>query len=121
MAGFADLILHCGAREVSREELAVLPCPPPTKTWAPVNHARILDTAIGTLREAGYLIEKARFGLSGGDDRFFGTLDLATPLTLDGTVTLAVGIRNSIDKTYVECDVMLIYSGFRSFLWEKPF
>jgi hypothetical protein len=103
----SSLMLHCGAREVSREELAVLPCPPPTKTWAPVNHARVLDTALGTLREAGYSIEKACFGLSGGDDRFFGTLDLSTPLTPDGTVTLAVGIRNSVDKTYVECDVML--------------
>lgn len=96
----SSLMLHCGAREVSREELAVLPCPPPTKTWAPVNHVRVLDTALGTLREAGYSIEKARFGLSGGDDRFFATLDLSTPLTSDGTVTLAVGIRNSVDKTF---------------------
>jgi hypothetical protein len=43
---------------------------------------------------------KSRFGLSAGDGRFFGTLDLATPLTPDGSVTLAVGIRNSIDKTF---------------------
>lgn len=94
------LMLHCGAREVSREELATLPCPPPTKTWAPVGHARVLETALGTLSEAGYSVVKARYGLSRNDGQFFGTLDLATPLTPDGTVTLAVGIRNSIDKTF---------------------
>jgi hypothetical protein len=96
----SNLILHCGAREVTREELAVLPCPPPTKTWAPVGHARVLETAVGTLAEAGYTVVKARYGLARNDGRFFGTLDLATPLTSDGTVTLAVGIRNSIDKTF---------------------
>lgn len=96
----SNLMLHCGAREVSHEELATLPCPPPTKTWAPVGHARVLETALGTLAEAGYTVAKARFGLSRGDGRFFGTLDLATPLTENGTVTLAVGIRNSVDKTF---------------------
>src|ERR1700680_303915 len=96
----SSLMLHCGAREVTRDELAALPCPPSTRTWAPVGHARVLDTVLGTLAEAGYAVVKSRFGLSAGDGRFFGTLDLATPLTPDGTVTLAVGIRNSIDKKF---------------------
>jgi hypothetical protein len=96
----SNLMLHCGAREVPREELTRLPCPPPTKTWAPVGHARVLDTALVTLAEAGHTVVKARYGLSKGDGRFFGTLDLATPLTPDGSVTLAVGIRNSIDKSF---------------------
>lgn len=95
-----NLMLHCGAREVSREELATLPCPPPTKTWAPVGHLRVLDTAVATLGDAGYAIEKMRLGVSRDDGRFFGTLDLSTQLTIDGTVTLAVGIRNSVDKTF---------------------
>jgi hypothetical protein len=93
-------MLHCGAREVNREELAILPCPPPTKTWAPVGHSRVLETALGTLAEAGYSVVKARYGLTRDDGRFFATLDLATPLTPDGSVTLAVGIRNSVDKSY---------------------
>lgn len=93
-------MLHCGGREVSRDELTMLPCPPPTKTWAPVGHGRVLETALATLGEAGYSVEKMRFGLTRDDGRFFGTLDLATQLSTDGTVTLAVGIRNSIDKTF---------------------
>jgi hypothetical protein len=102
----SNLVLHCGGREVTRDELAMLRCPPPTKTWAPVGHVRVLETALATLGEAGYSIEKMRLGVAGDDGRFFGTLDLTTPLTGDGTVTLAVGIRNSIDKTYPQLIVM---------------
>lgn len=96
----SNLMLHRGGRQVTRNELAVLPCPPPTRTWAPVNHARVLDSALATLNEAGYTIAKSSFGLSADDARFFGTLDLSTSLASDGTVTLAVGIRNSVDKSF---------------------
>jgi hypothetical protein len=96
----SNLSLHCGAREVTRDELAALPCPPPTKTWAPVGHGRVLTTALATLGEAGFAIEKMRLGVSNDAGRFFGTLDLSTPLTPDGTVTLAVGVRNSVNKTF---------------------
>jgi hypothetical protein len=96
----SSLSLHCGAREVTRDELTALPCPPPTKTWAPVGHSRVLTTALATLGEAGFAIQKMRLGVSGDNGRFFGTLDLATPLTPDGGVTLSVGVRNSIDKTF---------------------
>lgn len=96
----SSLMLHCGAREVNRSELATLTCPPPTKTWAPVGHGRVLETALATLKEAGFAIQKMRLGVSGDSGRFFGTLDLSTELTPDGTVTLAVGVRNSVDKTF---------------------
>lgn len=102
----SNLMLHCGAREVSRDELSVLPCPPPTKTWAPVRHAGVLNASLATLAEAGYTVDKARYGLSRDDGRFFATLDLSTALAPDGTVTLAVGIRNSIDKSYPQFAVM---------------
>jgi hypothetical protein len=102
----SNLTLHCGAREVTRDELAALSCPPPTKTWAPVGHDRVLTTALATLGEAGFSVEKLRLGVSRDDGRFFGTLDLATPLTPDGSVSLAVGIRNSVDKTYAQLIVM---------------
>ena len=44
----STLILHRGAREVTREEFESLPVPPATKTWAPVSHSRVLDTAVAT-------------------------------------------------------------------------
>ena len=102
----SNLILHRGAREVSREELALVPMPAQTKTWAPVGHQRVLDTALATIQEAGFQLERMRLGLSADGGRFFGTLDLATQLSPDGIVTLAVGVRNSIDKTYPQMIVM---------------
>lgn len=34
------LIAHCGTRKISRDELAIIPAPPPTRTHQPVAHAR---------------------------------------------------------------------------------
>jgi hypothetical protein len=94
----SNLILHCGAREVSREELGKVPTPGPTATWFPVPHAAVIGTVEQSLASAGFEVRRARFGLSRNDARMFGTLDLATPLVPE--VTLAVGVRNSLDKSF---------------------
>ena len=67
----STLILHRGAREVTREEFESLPVPPATKTWAPVSHSRVLDTAVATLREAGFTCVSTRLALSANGHRFF--------------------------------------------------
>lgn len=92
------LILHKGAREVERPELELVDAPPPTDTWFPLRHSQVLSTVERTLGDAGFGITKSRFALSPDNARFFGTLDLTTPIT-DG-VSLTVGVRNSIDKTF---------------------
>jgi len=94
----STLMNHRGAREVQRDELAVINAPPPTDTWYPIAHRAILDSVWTTLEGAGFQIRQSRLSLSNGDARFFGTLDLATPVS-DG-VSLAVGIRNSTDKSF---------------------
>ena len=96
----ATLMLHQGGTEVNREKLNELVLPPPTRTWKPISHATVLDTALQTLQEAGYTVAKARLGVSREGQRFFGTLDLTTPLTPDGSVALAVGLRNSVDQSF---------------------
>lgn len=93
----ANLVLHCGAREVTREELAKVPCPEPEGRWKPVPHYQVLDYATNSLREAGYEIDNLRLGLTRDDQRFFGVLTLRSPL-VTGTA-LAVGLRSSTDKS----------------------
>lgn len=93
----SSLVLHCGAREVSIHDLPAV-APPPTRTWHPVPHRRFLDTCLGTLDAAGYQIAKMSLGLTPDGHRLFGVLDLTTTLT-EG-VALAVGIRNSTNKTF---------------------
>jgi hypothetical protein len=92
------LILHCGAREVEREALRAVPTPDPTDRWFPIGHDAVITTVEHSLTAVGITINKARYGLSRGDMRMFATLDLAIDL-IPG-VTLAAGIRNSLDKSF---------------------
>lgn len=93
----STLITHCGAREVTREALDKVEAPPATETWFPVKHATVIDTVSQALTAAGFQIRAAKYALSRSDARLFSTVDLATSLA--GGVTLAVGIRNSTDKS----------------------
>lgn len=94
----SHLILHRGATPVTPEELATYQAPPPQGRWFPLSHGRVLSVVSETLGEAGYEIEKQQLGVLRDGSRFFGTLDLRSPIA-DG-VALAVGIRNSVDKSF---------------------
>lgn len=94
----SKLCLHRGAREVQREALALVPVPPPSRRWVPVGHAQVVDTVERSLADCGLRVERQRYGLSRDDARLFGTLDLAVEVAPD--VTLAVGVRNSIDQSF---------------------
>jgi hypothetical protein len=94
----SNLCLHKGARLVEPEELRVCPAPPPEGRWYPVAHYRVLDTVTETLQDAGYRVQSQQLALSRENARFFGTLNLATPVA--SGVSLAVGIRNSVDKSF---------------------
>src|SRR5262249_52894839 len=94
----SSLVLHCGARRVEEEELVQFPAPPPEGRWFPIAHHDVLRKVKETLTDAGYEVAKQSLGLSRNNHRFFGTLDLKAGL-LHG-VTLAVGVRNSTDKSF---------------------
>src|SRR5439155_6657286 len=81
-----------------RDELANFQPPAATATWFPVSHRAVLDNTVTRLGEAGYRIRTMDLGVSPDGRRFFGTLDLET--TLVNGVSLAVGVRNSTDKTF---------------------
>ncbi len=93
----SQLIAHAGARVVSLEELESVEAPPSTDTWFPIRHSQVLHSAIETLGEAGFVVHRNELALSRGNSRFFGVLDLVAPIA--NGVNLAVGIRNSVDKS----------------------
>jgi hypothetical protein len=64
----------------------------------PIRHATVLDTVGDAMERAGFPIRSMRMGLSRGDHRLFATIDTATNLN-GGTVTLAVAVVNSTDKS----------------------
>lgn len=92
------LNLHSGGHEVSRSDLALIEAPPPTDTWFPNKHSDVLDAAWTTLEAAGFGVTNHRLSVSHEGKRFFATLDLTASI-VDG-IGLAVGIRNSTDKTF---------------------
>ncbi len=93
-----SLILHCGAQELSQGDLRLIEAPESTATWFPVKHSTVLDAVDGTLDRAGFVITKSRLSVSKEGLRFFGVLDLQSHI--GGTETLAIGIRNSNDKSF---------------------
>jgi len=94
----SNLVLHCGAKQVNRAELACVQPPEPTKTWVPLSHISVLSTVTDRLESAGFSIKKEALGLSREGHRFFGTLDLRNELSPG--VSLSVGVRNSTDKSF---------------------
>jgi hypothetical protein len=94
----SSLVLHRGARPVAADELAQFKPPAPEGRWFPVGHGRVLETVTRTLADAGYVVRRQQLGLTRDAARFFGTLDLETPVVPG--VSLAVGVRNSVDKSF---------------------
>jgi hypothetical protein len=96
----SDLMLHAGGRLVTLDELRAVPTPAAEGRWHPVSHAAVLETVTTTLTGAGYAVKSQSLAIARDGKRFFGTLDLTTPLTPDQAVALAVGVRNSTDKSF---------------------
>lgn len=96
----STLVAHKGARIVDASELDQFPVPPATSTWYPVGHHQVVQEVTGRLGDAGFMVRRAQHAVMRGEcgnARYFGTLDLES--TLVQGVTLAVGIRNSMDKS----------------------
>lgn len=94
----SNLMMHAGGTYATREDLKQIILPPATKTWKPISHLHVLSTALMALDDAGYAVKEEKLGVSKDGHRFFGTLDLTAKLG-DG-ISLAVGLRNSIDKSF---------------------
>lgn len=93
MSTSGNLMLHVGAREVNFEELRDVSPPLPEGRWYPITHARVVHFARNLLKDAGFNVKRERFGLSQDNHRFFGVVDLDTPI-VEG-VSMTVGLRNS--------------------------
>jgi len=93
----STLLAH-GSRIVTREELDLIKAPESTATWFPVDHSLVIDTVSQALVAAGFQIERMKFAVSRTNDaRLFAVADLTSVLATG--VNLAVGIRNSFDRS----------------------
>ena len=93
-----NLMLHCGAHETDRRQIAEATTPPPTETWHPIAHHRLLDEVERTLGGNRLEIINEAHALSRDGDRYFGLLEIAHGEQHD--YHLVLGLRNSHDKTF---------------------
>ena len=96
----STLMLHCGGEPATLEEIAAVPAPNETDTYKPLLH---YDLALNTMRIGeemmsirGFKVQRAGFGLSNEGRRMFGLVSFKNGVEGMG---LAVGFRNSYDKT----------------------
>lgn len=96
----ANLLMHCGGREVTRDDIADASTPERTKTWVPVAHNRLLELAQATIESQGYAVTNEAHGLWGEGARYFGLMELADQYP-SRDYSLILGLRNSHYKTFL--------------------
>ncbi len=94
-----NLLLHCGANHVERDQLADTTTPEPTKTWQPIPHHRLLDQVESSLGGHGLRVVNEAHALWGGGQRYFGLLELANGHSKTD-YSLVLGLRNSHDRAF---------------------
>jgi hypothetical protein len=52
----SNLMLHCGAHRVERDQLAPTATPARTATWVPIPHARFLANVLATLERSHFAV-----------------------------------------------------------------
>ena len=91
------LILHCGSKAATREEVDAVATPSSTDTWAPIAHGEIADAVESSLIGTGLAPRSSDYGLSHDGQRLFGLFTLAGE---HPDYALTVGFRNSHDKSF---------------------
>ena len=73
------LLLHCGGKLVSRQELWTVPTPSRTRSWYPLPHRSVLNEIEVQLQGCGFTITEQAHALSHDGDRYFGVMTVTLP------------------------------------------
>ena len=94
-----NLCLHCGASEVPRAALALVPTPNPTATWRPIPHEEFVSRVEWELPRYGLDIVNEAHALTHDGSRYFGLIQVAREGMDHSDYSLVIGLRNSSDKS----------------------
>lgn len=92
-----NLILHCGAHAVNREEVSVVRTPSPTDTWHPIPHTDLIQRVESTLAANKLRIGTVAHSLSHEGSRYFGLMEI---VGRNSEYCWVLGLRNSHDKMF---------------------
>lgn len=110
MSGTSTLVSY--GRKLTRDELALVPCPPPTATHKPIPHHELVAALAETLGFRHIAVHRDEYAVSRDGARMFGLMELET--TFHGC-RFALGIRNSHDKSMR----LAMTVGYRVFVCEN--
>jgi hypothetical protein len=91
------LMLHCGGKNVNRQELDLIPVPAATDTYQPVSHFGLTSKLLTITQDilTGFELMNESYGVAREGQQLFGVLQFK-----NGTdMSLAIGFRNSYDKS----------------------
>lgn len=91
------LSAHVDSNLVTREQLALVPCPDPTATHTPIAHVELVDTITQELTQHKIKVVKEEFAVSRDDMKLFGVMSLSYQAHED--YQFALGLRTSNNKT----------------------
>ena len=94
-----NLILHCGARLATLDEVARVRTPSPTATWQPIPHASLIRTVEQTLAATKLRIGTVAHSLDAEGNRYFGLMEIMGRSSSQDYCWV-LGLRNSHDKTF---------------------
>lgn len=94
-----NLLLHCGARAVPREDLADVWTPRATETWTPIPHMELIRKVEKTLAANNLTVGSQAHSLTHDGARYFGLMEIQGRAT-DQDYCWVLGLRNSHDKTF---------------------
>jgi hypothetical protein len=97
-----NLLMHCGASAVDRQQVIDAPTPTPTDTWTPIPHSSLIELVENRLPDYGLTIQEQAHGLHADGSRYFGMFQVGTDgATADGSdFAMVIGLRNSHDKSF---------------------
>ncbi|OGV48885.1 MAG: hypothetical protein A2017_00365 [Lentisphaerae bacterium GWF2_44_16] len=91
------LLLHCGSKNVDRDDLKYIETPHGTASWKPVPHYEVAELVRGEAMERGYDITSEEYGLNPSGTKMFGVLRFQPHGHPE--YARALGFRNSHDKS----------------------
>lgn len=106
------LVVHCGARKVTREELKQIPIPEGTKTHQPLSHYEIIEVLEEALSFRYLKVSRDEYAVSPDGMKMFGVMDLNYGFTGG---SFSIGLRNSNDKSMR----LALTAGYRVFVCDN--
>lgn len=97
----SNLVLHCGARSITRQDLDAIPTPQATESWHPVSYGRLVAEVERSLAASNLHIVNQAYGVTLENARMFGLLHVANG-TNPEDYAVVVGVRGSLDKSLSE-------------------